>query len=125
MPKMESFEVILFYKYVFVDDPQTLMRQQRELCESLNLKGRILIAEEGINSTLEGTKENIEKYLARMKLIPIFKDIVFKTSVGTGKSFPKLMVKVREEIVTSGFGTLKGGAKRITGKYLKPDELKS
>lgn len=121
----KNFTVILFYKYVNIDSPKSLMEQQRKLCSSLGLKGRIIIAEEGINGTLEGTTENIEKYCADIKKLSIFKDIHIKHSVGTGKSFPKLSIKVRDEIVTSGLGTLKNVDNRITGKYLKPEELKA
>jgi UPF0176 protein len=91
-----------------------------QLCESLSLKGRILIAKEGINGTLEGTTENTEKYIAAMNAIPEFKDIVYKKSVGDGTSFKKLVVKVREEIVTSEVD-VKPWVE--TGKYISSEEL--
>lgn len=101
------------------------MESQRKLCGRLGFKGRILVAQEGINGTLEGKKADIEDYCKALQADPLFSDIAFKKSVGTGKSFNKLMVKVRPEIVTSGFGTLGNVDSRITGKYLKPEELKT
>jgi len=49
-----KYSVLLFYKYIKLNDLQGLMKSQREVCEKLNLKGRTIIAEEGINSTLGG-----------------------------------------------------------------------
>ncbi|MBI2013820.1 MAG: rhodanese-related sulfurtransferase [Candidatus Colwellbacteria bacterium] len=119
-----SFKVILYYKYVLVADPIKAVQDQRELCLRLGLKGRILISKEGINGTLEGTKDNIAKYVEAMNSDELFSGIHFKYSDGTGASFLKLSIKAREEIVTSGLGTEENAENRITGKYLKPEELK-
>lgn len=121
----EKFEVILYYKYVNIPDPQAVLREQRKLCESLGLRGRILIAKEGINGTLEGTKEAIEKYEETMLKSAYFYNMPIKHSEGNGKAFPKLSIKVRDEIVTSGLGSLNETEGRITGQYLKPEELKA
>ena len=58
-----QFEIILFYKYVHIENPTALMRAQKRLQDSLGLKGRTLIATEGINATIEGTTENINAYI--------------------------------------------------------------
>ncbi len=120
-----EYVVLLFYKYVRVKNPQEVMNWQREICTNLNLKGRILIAQEGINGTLEGTNSNVEKYIKQTEKDKRFREINWKKSVGTGSAFKKLVVKVRPEIVTTGvpdkdFGPLK----KVTGKYLSPDQLK-
>ena len=57
-----SYQVLLFYKYVTIENPKELMGLYRMLCEKYALKGRTIIAEEGINSTLEGTVENTEAF---------------------------------------------------------------
>jgi|AntRauTorcE11897_2_1112592.scaffolds.fasta_scaffold02093_4 UPF0176 protein len=97
-----SHTVILFYKYVSINEPAALRRRQQELCEELGLTGRIIVAQEGINATLEGVSEAIEMYVAAMKADQRFADIDFKESPGTGSAFPKLSVKLRDEIVASG-----------------------
>ena len=63
-----NYKVLLFYKYIKLTDLENLMKSQREVCEVLNLKGRTIIAEEGINSTLGGLEEDINKYIEYMKI---------------------------------------------------------
>src|SRR6185369_3597378 len=116
-----DYQVLLYYKYVAIDNPIAVMNDQRLLCQKLHLKGRIIIAKEGINGTVEGTKENTEKYIAETIKDPRFADISFKKSVGTGDAFPKLRVKVRDEIVTSDVAGL--DPTRKTGKYITAEEL--
>ncbi len=60
---MSDYEIILFYKYVHIDDPARLVKEQKALQERLDLKGRTLIAPEGINATIEGRREDIAEYL--------------------------------------------------------------
>lgn len=118
---MNSFQVLLYYKYVAISDPEKERDLQRSLCQSLNLKGRIIVAKEGINGTLEGMVDATEKYIEEMEKSRYFKGISFKKSVGTGDCFPKLSVKARPEIVTTGVSYL--NPTRITGKYLTAEEL--
>lgn len=113
----------MFYKYVEIDNPEKLRDEQRALCEKLGLKGRIIVAKEGINTTVEGTTENTEKYLKEYLSDPRFSDTHIKRSKGTGNSFPKLSVKVRKEIVTLGLED-DINPNQVTGKHLKPEELK-
>jgi UPF0176 protein len=98
------YKILLFYKYTLVEDPEKLMYEQRTLCLKLGLKGRTIIAKEGINATLEGTTENIEQYMEEMKKDPRFSGIHWKLSEGTGNAFPKLSIKVRDEIVSLSLG---------------------
>jgi UPF0176 protein len=95
-----AFPVILFYKYVSIAEPIAFATEQRNLCTRLSLKGRILIAEEGINGTLAGAAEAINDYVCALRSDARFADVAFKTSRGDAATFPKLVVKVRREIVT-------------------------
>ncbi|MEN9524034.1 MAG: hypothetical protein RL536_103 [Candidatus Parcubacteria bacterium] len=109
-----------------IDDPELLAGNQRSLCVRLDLKGRIIVAKEGINSTLEGTKENIEKYCAELVSDQRFVDVHFKKSAGTGNAFPKLSVKVRKEIVSLGLPAKQDvNPQERTGKYLSAEELQT
>jgi UPF0176 protein len=116
-----DFPVILFYKYVPINDPAAFVVQQRDLCTSLGLKGRVLIATEGINATLAGPRAAVDQYIAALRSDARFADIEFKTSAGDEQTFPKLVVKVRPEIVT-----LAAGAPLTpeTGNQLSPEEWK-
>lgn len=103
---MSDYIVSLFYKFTHIDDPIALRDWQKELCNNLDIKGRILVGEEGINGTLEGTVEAVKAYEEAMWADDRFSDIVFKDSLGTGKAFTKLKVKVRDEIIALGVGKL-------------------
>ncbi len=117
----DDYFIILFYKFTAIENPQLFRDEQKALCESLNLKGRLLIAEEGINGTFEGTRENIEAYKTALRNIPAFADLVFKESRGTGYAFTKLQIKVRKEVVTLGVEGLNIG--KETAKELSSVEL--
>jgi UPF0176 protein len=101
-----TYPVILFYKYIAIADADTFAAEQRELCSSLGLKGRILIASEGINGTLAGPAEAIDRYTAALRADDRFADIEIKISAGDARTFPKLVVKVRAEIVTLNAGAI-------------------
>jgi UPF0176 protein len=118
--------ILLFYNYTHIEDPQALLVSQRALCEKLGIKGRILIAKEGINATLEGTTEATEAYLKEFLADPRFTDTHIKRSEGTGVAFQKLLVKVRTEIVSLHLpeaGEEDFHPKETTGKHLSPEEL--
>lgn len=98
--------VILFYKYVPLEEPERFAAEQRELCSSLGLKGRVLIASEGINGTLAGPAPAVDRYVAALHADRRFADVAVKVSHGDAATFRKLVVKVRREIVTLGAGPL-------------------
>src|SRR5262245_12441144 len=114
------YPVILFYKYVTIADPKKFSGDQRELCVRLGLKGRVLIASEGINGTLSGPRESVDGYMASLRADARFADIEFKISGGDAATFPKLVIKVRPEIVTLGAGPLEPDLHN----HLTPEEWK-
>ncbi|MDB5185257.1 MAG: hypothetical protein JWN38_1065 [Candidatus Saccharibacteria bacterium] len=119
-------KIILYYKFGPVADPEAVRLWQRTLAESLNLKGRIIISQHGINGTLGGDLEALKKYVKETKTYPAFKGTEFKWSNGSNDHFPRLSVKVRDEIVTFGAADeivvdetgIVGG-----GKHLKPEAV--
>jgi UPF0176 protein len=115
--------IVLFYKYVKINNPKEVLEWQLGLAKSLGLKGRVIISKEGINATLEGTTESIEKYLESYFKDERFAGTHIKRSTGTGDAFPRLSVKVRPEIVTLGLED-DIDPNETTGKHLKPEELK-
>lgn len=119
-------KVILYYKFVPVADPAMTMRWQKELCSRLNLKGRIIVSQHGINGTLGGDIENLREYKREMNRSVTFKGIEYKWSAGTGKEFPRLSVKVRPELVAFGVpDEIKVDERGVVngGKHLKPAAL--
>jgi UPF0176 protein len=101
-----SYTVILFYKFAKIKNPEKFGDQQRKIAESFGLKGRMLIATEGVNATFEGPTKNVKSYIKELKAQKIFQDVVFKETEGNGKGFTKLQVKARKEVVTLGVGEL-------------------
>jgi carboxypeptidase Taq len=118
-----KYEILLFYKYVQIADPEAVAAAQRQLCEQLGLTGRIIIAHEGINATVEGKQENTQKYVAELLTDSRFTGIHFKRSPGNGNAFPKLSVKVRPEIVSAHLGGADIDPNITTGKYIQAEEL--
>lgn len=116
------YQILLYYKYVNVKDPGKLLKEQTDLCEKLNLKGRIIIASEGINGTVEGLVKDTEEYIKSLTKDHRFSDVHFKKSPGNGNSFPKLSIKVREEIVSAHLGNDINPIV-ATGRYLNPEDL--
>lgn len=72
---------------------------QKTLCDSLNLRGRILVSRHGLNGTVGGEMEDLKVYIKQTKQLPGFKDIVFKWSDGGREDFPRMSVKARRELV--------------------------
>jgi UPF0176 protein len=120
---MSNHEILLYYKYVDLPDAEEVTAQHKQLCQELGLTGRVIIAKEGINGTVEGTVENTKIYMDVVTRDPRFADIQFKRSEGNGNAFPKLSVKYRDEIVSLQLGDQDFSPTRVTGKYLSADEL--
>lgn len=119
-------KIVLYYKFAPITDPEAVRLWQRALCERLNLKGRILISKHGINGTVGGDIDDVKAYVKETKSYPFFKDTMFKWSDGSREDFPKLSVKVRDEIVAFGAADeLEVDEKGVVGggKHLKPEEV--
>ncbi len=119
-------KTVLYYKFVPVTDPEAIKLWQKTLCDKLQLRGRILIAEHGINGTLGGDMKDLKAYIKETKTYHAFQDIDFKWSEGGRDDFPRLRVKVRSEIVTFGVPeTIKVNEQGIIGggRRLKPKQV--
>ncbi len=119
-------KTILYYKFAPVTDPAAVRLWQHTLAQSLNLRGRVIIADHGINGTLGGDIKDLKAYVKATKIYPSFKGMIFKWSRGGREDFPRLSVKVRPEIVTFGAAdVIKVDARGIVGggKHLKPKQV--
>ncbi len=119
-------KVILYYKFTPVADPSITVRWQKELCARLGLKGRVIVSRHGINGTLGGDIENLREYKREMNRSVTFKGITYKWSDGDGQEFPKLSIKVRDELVSfkkpDEIEVDEHGVKN-GGKHLKPEQV--
>lgn len=134
-------KIILYYVFAPVPDPEAVRLWQRDLCESLGLRGRILLSPQGINATLGGELDAVKRYLRKTREFGPFSGLDVKWSEGTGLTdepasphtvyrastdFPKLSVRVRDELVSFGApdelavdeGGVVGG-----GRHLDPDAV--
>lgn len=120
----EQYRVLLYYKYVKIENPETYTQEHLDFCKNLGLKGRILVAEEGINGTVSGTYEQTEAYMNHMKQDPRFEDIMWKIDESDGHAFKKMFVRFRPEIVTLNLEKDDLDPNEVTGQYLSPNEFK-
>ncbi|MCX6426312.1 MAG: rhodanese-related sulfurtransferase [Actinobacteria bacterium] len=123
---MDLQKVILYYRFAPIADPEAMRLWQETLCQSLGLKGRIIISKDGINGTLGGDMSALKRYVTQSKKYPGFNKIDFKWSDGTGNDFPGLKIRVRDELVS--FGSAKDlvvDANGVVGagKHLNPYEV--
>jgi UPF0176 protein len=117
-------KIILYYQFVPLSDPEAVRLWQKTLCEKLHLKGRILLSKHGINGTVGGDIKDVKAYVKETKAY--FKGMAFKWSDGGREDFPRLSVKVRDEIVTFGAADeLQVDAHGVVGggKHLKPEQV--
>lgn len=120
---MPLAKILLFYRFTPLADPDAVRLWQRELCESLGLRGRILLSKDGINGTIGGEMAAVKRYLRTTREYGPFRDLDVKWSDGSGldgsgasADFPKLSVKVRDEIVSFGApGELRVDAGGVVG----------
>ncbi|MFD2627248.1 rhodanese-related sulfurtransferase [Oceanobacillus kapialis] len=117
-----NYQVLLYYQYVPIEDPVSFADEHLKFCKELELKGRILVAEEGINGTVSGTKEQTKKYMEAMHNDPRFADMVFKIDEHDEHAFKKMHVRPRPELVSL---RLENDIDPLetTGKYLSPKEF--
>lgn len=130
---MATPKIVLFYAFTPLADPEAIRVWQRDLGEALGLRGRLLVSKDGINGTLGGDLPALKKWARSFRSYAPFRDVDLKWSEGTGLDehgrsldFPKLSVKVRDEIVSFGApGELRvdehgvvGGGARLTPEQL-------
>jgi len=126
-------KILLYYAFTPLADPDAVRLWQRDLAASLGLRGRILISKDGLNGTLGGELGAMKRYVRKTRAYPAFKHIDFKWSEGSGLDetgasldFPKLVVKVRDEIVSFGApGELRVDDSGVVGGGIRltPDAL--
>lgn len=116
---MKPYRVLLYYKYVRIDDYEAVAQTHLSFCKEQGLKGRILIAAEGINGTVSGTVEQTDAYQAYMRAHPLFHDIVFKIDEAEQNAFRKIFVRPRAELVTMRLAE-DVDPNELTGKRLSP-----
>ncbi|XOQ12400.1 MAG: rhodanese-related sulfurtransferase [Shouchella clausii] len=118
----KDYRVLLYYYYTTIEDPEGFAKEHLAFCKSLQLKGRVLVAKEGINGTLSGLKEHTDAYMEAMKANPLFDGIIFKVDEEEQHVFKKMHVRPRPELVTLRLNEDDVNPNELTGKHLSPKE---
>lgn len=88
------------YKFVTLTDREALKADLTARCLELGLKGTILLAAEGINVFLAGSRDAIDAIVAHLRADPRFSDLAPKESLSAEPPFRKLRVRLKKEIIT-------------------------
>lgn len=118
---MIDYRILLYYKFIPIENPDAFAIEHLDFCLSLKLLGRIIIAPEGINGTLSGTVQQTDAYISAMHHDTRFAEMEFKVDESDRHAFKRLSVKARKEIVTFGLDTI--DPNELTGKYMEPREF--
>jgi UPF0176 protein len=114
-----TMDNITFYKFVEINNLSELRENILNLCIKHEIKGKILIAKEGISGYCSGNEKATKEFIEYMHNIEQFRDLWFKHNKTEKENSKKMLVKIRNEIITfKQEYNIKN-----TGKYLKPEEL--
>lgn len=115
-----SLTVAALYHFTKIDNPEDRKDPLLALCRSENIRGTILLAEEGINGTIAGAADSIEVVLDHIRSWPEIGALDIKFSESTGQTFNRMKVKIKDEIVTMGKPGI--DPRSNAGKYVDPEE---
>lgn len=97
-----SYVVAALYKFVSLPDYKALREPLLEYCRAADVRGTLLLAQEGINGTIAGSREGIDSVLAHLKEDSRLADLEHKESLHVERPFLRMKVKLKREIVTMG-----------------------
>ena len=117
------FKVAAFYAFTELLNLEDLQRAFTHFLKKEDIKGTVLLAHEGINGTVAGTEDGIDRFKNFLQLNNLFQSQNFKTSTCAKDPFPRLKVKLKDEIVSIG-NELVDPAK-IVGEYVQPEDWNS
>ena len=114
------FKIAALYKFAEVGNPEKAQIEIRANLKVLSIHGTILVGHEGINGTISGSKDNIDKAIAYIRQLKNFNDTDIKFSEASINPFARLKIKLKKEIVTIGDKTVK--PQELTGNYIDPKD---
>jgi len=116
----ETFLTAAFYKFVDLPDYTERKAPLLALCEAHHVKGLILLAREGINSTIAGAPDDVHAVLAYLRHDPLLADLQHKASYASKAPFYRMKVRLKKEIVTLGVPGI--SPTQMAGTYVKPQD---
>ena len=115
-----SYIVAAMYKFVSLPDYEALREPLLDVCRDAGIKGTLLLAQEGINGTVSGTREGLDTLLAYLRSDERLVDLEHKESVHDSQPFLRMKVKLKREIVTMGVPSV--DPNRVVGTYVAPGD---
>ena len=110
--------VVGFYKFVTLEDCRRLREPLLEQCLAAGALGTVLLAGEGINGSLAGSRESLDQVLGWLRRDPRLSDLTTRESRTSKPPFQRMMVKLKREIVTMGVAGVDPRA--ATGGHVEP-----
>lgn len=117
---MSELLVAAFYKFTKIEDPAKLQASIEDCCLENDVRGIVLLASEGINSTIAGSPEGVRNVLQFLRDDARFSELTWKESNASQAPFRKLRVRLKKEIVTMGVDGI--NPDRLVGTYVKPEK---
>jgi UPF0176 protein len=112
--------VTTFYQFTKLEDISKLQESIDACCRKNDVKGIVLLASEGINSTIAGPRNGVLAVLEFLRKDPRFDGLTWKESIAKEQPFRKLRVRLKKEIVTMGVPGI--DPERLVGTYIKPED---
>ena len=120
---MSNIVVAALYHFTRFDDHEALQGSLQAICESVGIKGSLLLAFEGINGTIAGSRAGIDAVLKHIRALPGCTDLDHKESFTDKMPFLRMKVKLKKEIVTMGQPQVDPTAN--VGSYVEAEEWNS
>ena len=117
---MSQIIVCALYKFVTLEDYQALRQPLLTIMENNRVRGTLLLAREGINGTVAGSRQAINSLLGWLRADPRLQHIDHKESLTDKPPFKRSKVKLKKEIVTMGVEGI--DPKRVVGTYVDPKD---
>ncbi len=117
-----SVQVAAFYGFTALDVAAlpALQAELKQLAEAAQLRGTVLLAQEGVNGTVSGAEPGVQRLLDRLRQLPGLGQLEAKLSQAPQQAFHRLKVRIKREIVTMGCPTVKPAQQ--VGTYVPPQQ---
>lgn len=116
---MNNYVIAALYQFVLLEDYEALQPKILKTCKDLGIKGTLLLAKEGINGTIAGTREAIDQLKSFLASDGRFNHLEYKESFHSEQPFYRMKVKLKKEIVTLGVKGLDPNT--AVGEYISPE----
>ena len=117
---LDKYIISTFYKFLVLENYKELKIKFDKSLSKTNIKGTILLANEGVNGTIAGSERDLKNFFSYMDKFSQFKDITPKFSSSNKNPFLRMKVRLKKEIVTIGIPDV--SPSNLVGKYLNVEE---